>query len=72
MGAPCAETGILGYDPVALLDGRGPRPGSEDFEAGFVARDGTGFRRAESGGEGGFGGIGALDLVDICGVEGSG
>lgn len=72
MRAPCSQSCISRYNPVAFLDGFGAGAGGEDFETCFVAGDGGGLGRAEGGGEGGEGGVGALDLVDVGGVEGGG
>ena len=65
MGAPCAEAGVFGNNPVSLFDGFDTGSGREDFEAAFVAGDGGGGGSAEGGGEWREGGIRPLDLIDV-------
>jgi len=60
-------------DPGALLQGgRAGGPEGEDLEAGFVAADGGGERRAEEWGQGRARGVDALDLVYVRWVDGGG
>lgn len=72
VGAPGAEAGGGGDDPVTLADGGDGRAGGEDLEAALVAGDGGGLGGAEEGGVGGLGAIGALDGVDVGRVDGGG
>lgn len=72
MGAPGAEAGLGGDDPVALGEAGLGRAGGEDLEDALVAGDGGGRVGAEVGGEGRRGAVGALDGVDVGGVDGGG
>lgn len=68
--APCPESRVLHYDPVALAHGFDGRSDGRNFEAALIATDGAGLGCPEEGGEGWLGWVDALDLVYIRGVYG--
>lgn len=69
MGAPGAEGGDGGEDPVAPLKGEVGGADGGYFEKAFISGDGGGFGGADEGCEGRFGAVGALNGIDVGRVD---